>query len=504
VRAAVYVRISQDREGLKAGVERQEEDARKLASSKGWEVVEVYSDNDISATSGRKRPAYERMLRDIKEGQIDAIVAYSSSRLYRRVANLQELIDLAKAKGVEIATVVSGNIDLSSADGRMLAGILAQIDQGEAERTGERVKRAARQEAEDGRLHTGGLRPFGYQKTMKNGTRGVRIDRKEARLLRNAATRILAGESLGRITSEWNDSGIQTVGGSRWRPNHLKRLLTKPFHAGRRNSGTKGDWPALFSPDEHELLKAKLGSPAVLRKSGDNCICGKPVGPGRKSCGERSCIRTLNGQAGGLAGAGRKRFILTGLLRCSACGSKLMGAVDTYKCSTVAGGCGKTAIRAKELERWVSNEAAARWVAVREGMKKDASTPKDDSQRDLLLAELRHVEERQGDLAAAFADGGSATAFRKASDKLEAKAEEIRTKVARLVDSREPEWETMDELFASIDDWERRYAQKDLLPSEIAETHKWLANLISEVVVKPTPGSRTFNASRVAVTWHRR
>lgn len=48
-RAAVYVRISKDDTGERAGVQRQREDCLALAESRGWEVVEVFEDNDVSA-----------------------------------------------------------------------------------------------------------------------------------------------------------------------------------------------------------------------------------------------------------------------------------------------------------------------------------------------------------------------------------------------------------------------------------------------------------------------
>ncbi|MGZ6527028.1 MAG: recombinase family protein, partial [Actinomycetota bacterium] len=47
--AAIYARISSDRDGLALGVERQLADCRELASRKGWPVAEEYIDNDISA-----------------------------------------------------------------------------------------------------------------------------------------------------------------------------------------------------------------------------------------------------------------------------------------------------------------------------------------------------------------------------------------------------------------------------------------------------------------------
>ncbi|HET9722357.1 MAG TPA: recombinase family protein [Actinomycetota bacterium] len=53
MRAALYARISRDREGEALGVARQEKDARVLAARLGWNVVGTYSDDDTSAASYR-------------------------------------------------------------------------------------------------------------------------------------------------------------------------------------------------------------------------------------------------------------------------------------------------------------------------------------------------------------------------------------------------------------------------------------------------------------------
>ena len=51
VRAAIYVRISQDRAGAGLGIARQEDDCRALCERKGWQVAGIYADNDVSAYS---------------------------------------------------------------------------------------------------------------------------------------------------------------------------------------------------------------------------------------------------------------------------------------------------------------------------------------------------------------------------------------------------------------------------------------------------------------------
>lgn len=56
-------------------MKRQEHDCRLLVASLSWTVVEVYDDNDMSASDRRKkRKNYHRMLDDIESGHIDAVV----------------------------------------------------------------------------------------------------------------------------------------------------------------------------------------------------------------------------------------------------------------------------------------------------------------------------------------------------------------------------------------------------------------------------------------------
>lgn len=139
--AAVYVRISDDSLGLGLGVARQETDCRALADRLGLQVIQVYSDNDLSASTGRRRPQFEAMLRDCADGVVQVVVAYSTSRLTRRPAELERLVSLHESFGTTFATVASGSVDLATADGRLVARILASADAAEVERASERIRR---------------------------------------------------------------------------------------------------------------------------------------------------------------------------------------------------------------------------------------------------------------------------------------------------------------------------------------------------------------------------
>ncbi|MFH2071417.1 MAG: recombinase family protein, partial [Actinomycetota bacterium] len=82
-RAGIYLRISSDPEGLRLGVQRQFEDCERICAQHGWEVTDVYEDNDRSAYRGKPRPEYERMLDDLRSGRINAVAVYAQDRLTR-------------------------------------------------------------------------------------------------------------------------------------------------------------------------------------------------------------------------------------------------------------------------------------------------------------------------------------------------------------------------------------------------------------------------------------
>src|SRR2546428_4515661 len=188
-RAAIYVRISSAPSGEADGVTRQENDCRRLAAAKGWEVTRVYPDNDVSAFNGKIRPQYLALLEDMKAGDLDAVVVWHEDRLHRQPRELEGFIDLANSKQIQLATV-TGDIDLATPEGRLRARMLGNVGAYESEHKAARIRRKHEQLAAEGRISGGGDRPFGYDDDRKT------IRTPEARLVREATKHVLAGGSL--------------------------------------------------------------------------------------------------------------------------------------------------------------------------------------------------------------------------------------------------------------------------------------------------------------------
>lgn len=257
-RAAIYARISFDPEGKEAGVQRQEEDCRALAQRLKVTDVTVFVDNDISAStrSKKKRVQYEAMIKAAREGQFDVILAYSNSRLTRRPREAEDLIELYEQHGVKIKTVVSGEDDLSTADGRMTARIKASVDAAEAERAGERIRRASEQRAAQGRPN-GGTRPYGWQVEDRR-----KLDPKEHAVIVEMADRALAGESLRSIAADLNAREVPTVKGAPWSPTAVKGILVNPRLIAVRVRDEKevgpADWEPALPKETYDRLSSLL------------------------------------------------------------------------------------------------------------------------------------------------------------------------------------------------------------------------------------------------------
>ncbi|MDQ1548058.1 MAG: site-specific recombinase [Actinomycetota bacterium] len=323
LRAAIYARISRDREGAGLGVERQEADCRALAKRLGWEVVELFVDNDISAYSGKPRPQYRAMLEAIAAGQIEGVLAWHTDRLHRRATELEQFVVIAEAHHLQVQTVTAGNVDLSSPSGRMVARMLGAAAQHEVDHARERMQRAKDQMLIDGKVR-GGARPFGYEPG------GMIIRESEAIHIREATAAVLAGRSLAGIARSLNERGILSSRGAQWNFGTVRDMLLRPRNAALSARGLPGRktmhsaltserfeveivgpalWPAVVPEDEWRALVSTLLDGSRRTQNGNDA---RWLGSGLYICGV--CGGRLRpAPYGGTGNGGRAR---THLYRC--------------------------------------------------------------------------------------------------------------------------------------------------------------------------------------------
>lgn len=463
--AAIYCRISKDIAGQGLGVERQRELCEQLAKDKGWPVAEIYLDNDLSAFSGKSRPAYERMLADLEAGTRDAVVVLDQDRLCRRMAELVPFIDLANRLGIPLANV-QGDIDLSTTDGRFKAHIMGAVAEQESSRKSDRLKRQKDQSASKGWAQ-GGRRRYGYQYARTEDDEAtLEIVPEEAEIVREIADRFLGSESLRQIAKDLNERQIPTVTGKTWRVTTLRTMLTGPHITGLRvHRGEivgEGNWDPILDRATWEQARAILGDPRRKRK-------GRPPS-----------------------------HLLTSILECSRCGGTLHHSIRAdngkgrYVCNASAGSgsCGRLAISAEATEQIVS-DAVLQALDSPEMEEALAESENTDTETVQIVNQIEQAESSLDRLAVLhFVEGKmSEREYLAARDGLEEKISELRVE---LVPDTRPvamsgDFGSLRELWAEADTDTRR---------EI------IATVTDRIIVGPGKrGMRKVDPGRLDIRW---
>jgi DNA invertase Pin-like site-specific DNA recombinase len=283
--ACIYCRMSEDREGGGLGVDRQREDCEALANQLGLTVVRVYTDNDLSAYSGKPRPDYQRMLDDLRAGAFGTVLAWHTDRLHRSPVELEEYIDVCEPRGIQTRTVKAGHLDLSTATGRMIARQLGVQARYEVERMIERQRRAREQKVQRGE-YCGGPRPYGWEAD------GVTPVPAEIAVIRETADAILAGASIRSLAADLNQRGLHSSTGARWDGGTLSRMLRRPRNAGilqhRGEEAGPAQWEAALDEPTWRSLRAVLDDPSRIPAASN---VRKYLGSGLYVCGV--CGETL-------------------------------------------------------------------------------------------------------------------------------------------------------------------------------------------------------------------
>lgn len=292
--AFIYCRISQDRNGAGLGVQRQEEDCRKLAKERGYTVTRLFVDNDVSAYSGKPRPQYTEMLSALRRGEASAVFCWHTDRLHRRPIELEAYIDICDAHGIKTFAVKSGELDLATDSGRMIARMLGAAARYESDQKATRVRRAMEQKAMKGEW-LGGTRPFGWQ--IVDGVPEPHVI--EAPVVLDVFNAVLRGQSLGSIVAGLNEAGITTSVGKPWGYAQLRQMLLRPRNAGLSewNGEIVGpsQFPALVSEDVWRAVVSILTDPQ-RRRSQSNKARHLLAGIAQCHCGALVRSATVSGR----------------------------------------------------------------------------------------------------------------------------------------------------------------------------------------------------------------
>lgn len=255
-RAAIYARISQKDPRVEAIADQQRR-CQELADREGYTVVATFSDDGISAFSGKARPGWLALNGALTSGTFDVVLAVAEDRLAR---SSEEKIGFQAAcarAGLVWHTASSGRVNPGEAQGGLLGTITGAVAEYESH-----IKRERVQASVDRRLRAGvdlnGPRPFGFERDR------LTIRETEAAWVRWAVQSILDGGTLYGVRKRFNAEGVTTSTGRPWLTTTARQLLIRPRNAGllvHKREVVSDALPALVSREHWDAMMAILEHP---------------------------------------------------------------------------------------------------------------------------------------------------------------------------------------------------------------------------------------------------
>ncbi|MDE2780669.1 MAG: recombinase family protein [Chloroflexota bacterium] len=349
--AALYARVSSDRQDVDLSVAAQLRALRDYAKANGYSVAREYVDE---AESGRiaDRPQFREM---IDEGSrpkapFQVILVWKFSRFTRKREHAVAFKAQLRRKGIRVVSITEQAED--NATGRLLEGIIESVDEYYSENLGQEVVRGMREAASRG-FFLGSKAPFGYTRIkVSDGVKErptLEVDPVAAPIVREMFESSRRGNGLAEICKELNGRGI-TNRGRRWQKNVVHYLLTNEAYTGTAVWGVK-------SKDE------KAGEPVRVENAWPALVSRELFDAVHQGLHERAPTVQQPGRVG-------SQYLLSGLLRCGVCGRSYSaqgaksGQFAYYVCSSLfregAGACTARYLNATKVEDLVIEKVRER------------------------------------------------------------------------------------------------------------------------------------------------
>jgi site-specific DNA recombinase len=227
-------------------------------------LIEVYADEGKSAKD-MNRPEFQRLLNDIRSGQIDLILSTELSRLSRSIQDFCELWALFKKHGVSLVTLRE-QFDTTTASGEMMIFNLINFAQYERKQTAERISANWMSRAKRG-LWNGGSIPFGFDRNpakkselLPHATESLQVKEIFDLFLEVGSVRKTCLELTKRgIFSKryTNKHGVEKGARQITLPS-LQRILTNRAYIGIREIGVKDKKLELVPASWKPLISVEL------------------------------------------------------------------------------------------------------------------------------------------------------------------------------------------------------------------------------------------------------
>ncbi len=304
-RAAVYLRVSteeQKREGFSLAA--QEEILRGYCESKGFEVYDVYDDGGYSGKDFN-RPRMQQLLRDLREDKFDLVLAVAVDRISRNNLDVLTFVEKELHPRGKKLLISTCDIDSSTETGKMFISLLGTFAEYERRLIISRVKKGMDKRASEGKWNGG--RMLGYD--VVDGE--LIVNKDEANIVREIFELRALGNGYKLIVGILNNKGKKTKGtdknpGNSFSVNAVKTILENEKYTGIKSWGKHREWNSKRRKGKTEPIQAKVKHEAIIEME----LWNKVIKVKEENNNSQVSQSNFKGE-----------FILSGLLRCPACGA---------------------------------------------------------------------------------------------------------------------------------------------------------------------------------------
>jgi site-specific DNA recombinase len=270
IRCAIYTRKSSE-EGLEQSfnsLDAQREACRAFIGSQkheGWHALKAFYDDGGFSGATMERPALRRLIEDVKEGKIDAVVVYKVDRLTRSLADFAKIVEIFDTHEVSFVSVTQ-HFNTTTSMGRLTLNVLLSFAQFEREVTGERIRDKIAASKRKG-MWMGGFPPLGYD--LKD--RKLLVNPSEAEQVREIYRQYLKLGCVSKLKTYLEGKGIRTKervsqsghksGGAVYSRGALYNLLRNRLYLGEiehRGQGYAGEHEAIVPRKLWDRVRAQL------------------------------------------------------------------------------------------------------------------------------------------------------------------------------------------------------------------------------------------------------
>lgn len=247
--AAIYCRVStedQAREGN--SLVEQLEKLKDLCKYRDYNIYNVYEDAGISAKDMDHRPAFKRMLEDVRNNNVNVIVSYKLDRLTRSVRDLEVLISELEKYNCTLECAMD-DINTSTANGRFFVRMLTVLSQLEIERVSERTKFGMVGAIKDGHIPV--RKTLGFMRDNKK----LVINPAESEIVEIIFDLYLKGNSYQKIANILNKDNVLN---KKWLDTTILKILSNPLYKGDFISGARVGNPVLYENVVEPIISKKL------------------------------------------------------------------------------------------------------------------------------------------------------------------------------------------------------------------------------------------------------